>query len=317
MGAQGTAGTPSDLPRMEPFVPIAFDQEGVQVTPTCSKEQGPFTCVECNDKLILKQGTQKIWHFAHAKVNPSGCNGGGEAYRLAAAKLTLMEYIRLIRFVATCKNGKHKLEREYSGCTATQQSGSADVSVVNNRVLKAMVQVKADTNDSRQSVQSRAMRVGAANVWDVGAMDVLKLQTDLHRASAVIKLVASNARECEPCTEAATRRDAVYAKRKRAAEAAERKRQAAEAERARNKRATEAAKATEAAEAAKATIAVQAATIEERNPESKPAVVSPRAVVEIIDDETIRRNGVVMKKKHLPSVCSKACYTWVEAQEEC
>jgi len=277
---------------MEIFVPIAFDQEGVQVTPTCSKEQGPFTCVE-------------------------GCNGGGEAYRLAAAKLTLLEHIRSIRFVATCKNGKHKLEREYRGCMATQQSGSADVSVCHNGALKAIVQVKADTDDSRQSVQSRAMRVGAANVWDVGAMDVLKLQTDLHRASEVIKLVASNARECVPCTEAEAKRDAVYAKRRRAAEAAERKR---EAERARKKRAAEAAKpakATEAAEAAettKAAEATEAATIETVGQESKPAVVSPRAVVEIIDDETIRRNGVVMKKKLLPSVCSKSCYTWVEAQ---
>jgi len=203
---------------MEPFVAIAFDQEGVQVTPTCPKEQGPFTCVKCNDKLTLKQGAIKNWHFAHARANPSDCDGGGESSRLVAAKITLVEHIRSIRFVATCKNGKHKLEREYCGCTAAQESASADVSVFNNGTLKAMVQVKAETDAARQSIESRAVRVGAANVWDVCAMDVVRLQTDLHRDSAVMKLDASNARECVPCTEAEAAKASAAAKKKRSAE---------------------------------------------------------------------------------------------------
>lgn len=43
-----------------------------------------------------------------------------------------------------------------------------------------------------------------------------------------------------------------------------------------------------------------------------PPAVRTRNVVEFIDDETVRRNGVVLKKRFLPAVCSHSCYTWVE-----
>lgn len=125
---------------------------------------------------------------------------------------------------------------------------SADVSVFRGGTLRATVQVESDADATREPLESRRLRVGLANVWDVTAADVLKLQLDLHRSSAVLKLKASNAKECGQC--------------------------------------------------AKSMPPVNPPIIP-----GPPPVVSTkprRAVVEIIDHETLRRNGVLMKKKYLP-----------------
>lgn len=109
--------------------------------------------------------------------------------------------------------------------------------------------------------------MGSANVWDVTAEDVLKLQLDLHRSSAVLKIVATNAKECG--------QRATTLERKREA-ALERERQRAK------------------------TMPPVNPPIIPRPPPVNPKPPMPRAVVEIIDHETVRRNGVLLKKKYLP-----------------
>lgn len=53
----------------------ACNSEGVQVIAwECSKDQGPFTCPECNSAVILKKGNIVTHHFAH--VPPVNCQYG-------------------------------------------------------------------------------------------------------------------------------------------------------------------------------------------------------------------------------------------------
>lgn len=295
------------------FVPLALDRERVEVTPTCSKEQGPFECVECSEKLILKQGPILAYHFAHANVdNDGGCSGSGDALKIRAAKLDIVEYISSIKFIAPCPKGLHKHERQYWGCRASQDRSSADVSVFLGGELKAMVRVTAGDTDSSEntgeSLESRVMRVGAANVWQVRATDVLPLQRNMHRASETINLTASNARECAECAHAleVTERE----RQQRREEELERRRKAdAFALQMREEREARQRKAKARYDAPKKHMMEE----ETAPPET------PRATVEIIDDETLRRNGVLKKKKYLPTggpgaKIGRGKYKWVRVE---
>ena len=126
---------------------------------------------------------------------------------IRAAKLDIVEYISNIKFAAPCPKGLHKHERQYWGCRASQDRSSPDVSVFLGGELKAMVRVTAGDTDSSENtgepLESRVMRVGAANVWKVRAKDVPPLQRNMHRASQAVSLAASNARECAECAECA------------------------------------------------------------------------------------------------------------------
>lgn len=38
------------------LVPIALDNNGDTVLPVCDKDQGPFKCIECSERLVVPQG---------------------------------------------------------------------------------------------------------------------------------------------------------------------------------------------------------------------------------------------------------------------
>ncbi|CAN0577173.1 unnamed protein product, partial [Ectocarpus sp. 12 AP-2014] len=59
-------------------IPVAQARSGRLVVPSCSKAEAPFTCLECSQNLVLKQGKIKVSHFAHRHRSP-GCSGGGES----------------------------------------------------------------------------------------------------------------------------------------------------------------------------------------------------------------------------------------------
>lgn len=295
------------------FVPLALDRERVEVTPTCSKEQGPFECVECSEKLILKQGPIIAYHFAHASVdNEGGCSGGGDALDIRAAKLNIVEYISSIKFMAPCPKGLHKHERQYWRCMASQDRNTADVSVSLDGEPKATVRVCAGDTDSGdnagESLESRVMRVGAANVWQVRAKDVLSLQRNMHRASETINLTSSNARECVQCARAL---EAMERERQhRASEAAARREEALERQRKADALALQMREKREAR---------YDAPKKHGMGEETPPPETPTATVEIIDDETLRRNGVLKKKKYLPTggpgaKIGRGKYKWVRVE---
>lgn len=306
------------------FVSLALDRERVEVTPTCSKEQGPFECVECSEKLILKQGPQIAYHFAHASVdNEGGCSGGGDALEIRAAKLDIVEYISNIQFVAPCPKGLHKHERQYWGCRASQDRSSADVSVFLGIELKAMVRVTAGDTDSSDSagepLESRVMRVGAANVWQVRAKDVPPLQRNMHRASETVNLASSNARECAECAHALEVMECERQQQALEAAAMDRVRceEALEIQRKANALALQMREEREARR--RAAKARYDAAKKHRMEEETAPPETPSATVEIIDDETLRRNGVLKKKKYLPtggpgSKIGRGKYKWVRVE---
>lgn len=177
-------------------VPVALDRNGDTVLPICSKDQGPFKCIECSASLVVRQGEKNQWHFAHVSADDSGCcSGGGESMQHLAAK---------INFVHTC-SGEHKHGRRYERCTSSPQTRydgrhSADVGVFSeDGKLKAIVEAKFSRATMGEALESRFSHVGIEDTWEVDAVRVLKCQSKLHSAKRVVNLSATNWTECRSC----------------------------------------------------------------------------------------------------------------------
>lgn len=172
---------------MSLLVPVALNSIGETVTPTCSKDDGPFMCIDCKESVILKQGETNRWHFAHSNTGNAGntlCSAGGESYAHMAAKMLLVKYISRFRFTSKCRSGDHIYRHQYAKCTASPEYRydgihSADVGVFYEKYLKSIVEVKMSHATTGESLKTRIDRVGAKNVWEVSAMDVLKYQNKL------------------------------------------------------------------------------------------------------------------------------------------
>lgn len=189
------------------LIPVAKDNLSQTVTPTCLKENGPFTCLGCAKPLVLRQGEKNRWHFAHhSKDNADDeCSAGGETYIHLAAKLLLVTDIARFEFFADCDRLRHVYEKGYQGCTAVQEHRydgihSADVGVLRDGKLEAIVEVMATHKTQGEALASRIECVGAANVWEVEAMDVLKMQKQLTLTTDTVRLRSlfkvTNCAEC-------------------------------------------------------------------------------------------------------------------------
>ena len=181
--------------QMPLLIPVARSKTGQTVTPTCSKENGPFTCLGCAKALVLRQGEKNRWHFAHHSKDDDDeeCSAGGETYIHLAAKLLLVTDIARFEFFADCDRLRHVHEKGYQGCTAAQEHRydgihSADVGVLRDGKLEAIVEVMATHKTQGEALASRIECVGAANVWEVEAMDVLKVQKQLSSTTDTIRL---------------------------------------------------------------------------------------------------------------------------------
>ena len=127
---------------------------------SCSKAEGPFTCLECAQNLVLKQGKIKVFHFAHHHLSPD-CSGGGESAFHQAAKLLDEKYCSHFIFTGECASGKHSIARQYPDSSVQQEyrydttkNYSADVAIFQNGVISAIVEVRASqatTGESRRA----------------------------------------------------------------------------------------------------------------------------------------------------------------------
>lgn len=133
------------------LIPVAKDKTGETVTPTCSKDDGPFTCLGCSKPLVLRQGEKNRWHFAHHSKDNEECSAGGESYIHKAAKLLLVNYITRFEFAAEYGRRQHMCEKVYHGCTAAQEQrlvrGVQDVS--NNKQQNLGVEIQATVGHGR------------------------------------------------------------------------------------------------------------------------------------------------------------------------
>lgn len=95
-------------------IPVAQTPSGKLVVPSCCKTEGPFTCLECAHKLVLKQGKIQV---TPRHLSPD-CSGGGESALHKAAKLLVEKYCSRLVFEGKCVTGTHEIARQYSGCEA-------------------------------------------------------------------------------------------------------------------------------------------------------------------------------------------------------
>ena len=178
---------------MNVLIPIALNNLGVPVTAICSKSDGPFTCMECNKCVILKQGDVKRWHFSHYKRGILECSAGGESSDHMAAKLLLVKYITRFNFTSTCLSGNHTHRNQYVNCTAIPEYRydgihSADVAVFNGEQLKSIVEVKVSHSTTGDSLATRKEHVGDKHVWEINATEILDCQTKLVSGTNMITL---------------------------------------------------------------------------------------------------------------------------------
>jgi hypothetical protein len=193
-------------------IPIARVPSGALVVPSCSKADGPFTCLECDGALVLKQGEIKVFHFAHHHLS-SGCSGGGESALHLAAKTLIERYCSRLNFKGTCVTGAHNLERQYPGSSARKEyrydrakNYSADVAIFQNGVIASIVEVCVSHATTGDSLQSRVACVGADNVWEVSAVEILKHQAELFTTANAIEVRSLLQYELEECTPVCHRR---------------------------------------------------------------------------------------------------------------
>lgn len=193
---------------MSLLIPIAMDSNGVTVTPTCNKDQGPFKCLGCSMDLTLRQGEKNRWHFAHVSVDRTGCSAGGESYIHRAAKLILVQYLHRFTFVQYCRDDKHQTTENYDGCSASDEfryddTHTADVAVfLPEDELKAIIEVKVSHSTVGNALESRMYKVGRDNVWEVEGIDVLNSQRRLTVTGEQIRLYSLIKKEtCEECNE--------------------------------------------------------------------------------------------------------------------
>lgn len=195
------------------LVPIALNQRGQMALPSCDKSEGPFSCLECSEKLNLRQGEINKWHFAHVTVGTQ-CRGGGEPLRHRAAKMILVKYMNTINFVQKCRKKRHVHIRRYERCTASQDykydgRHVADVAILTSAgTLRAIVNVDISFPFKTRRDPILVALASPGNVWEVNGTTVINSQRKLHRSflqNGSTNLLGSTCIECQSCARDAER----------------------------------------------------------------------------------------------------------------
>ncbi|CAN0456987.1 unnamed protein product, partial [Ascophyllum nodosum] len=175
-------------------IPIAQSRSGAHVVPSCLKAEGPFTCLECDRSLVLRQGKINVYHFAHLQRSLA-CSGGGESARHKAAKLLIAKYCSRLIFTGRCITRAHEIKRQYADSSAqleyrydTNKMYSADVTIFQMGVLESIVEVRISHATTGDALESRTACVGVNSVWEISAEDMLDQQTDLFTTENAVKI---------------------------------------------------------------------------------------------------------------------------------
>lgn len=189
-------------------IPIARTQSNAFVVPSCSKSEGPFTCLECAGALVLRQGKINVYHFAYRHLSPA-CSGGGESAQHKAAKLLVEKYCPRLIFTGRCITGAHEIKRRYTDSTAKQEYRydknklySADVAIFQQDVLESIVEVHVSHATTGDALKSRTACVGVNSVWEIAADEILDQQIELFTTERTVEirslLCQYKAYECTP-----------------------------------------------------------------------------------------------------------------------
>lgn len=187
------------------MIPIARSLPGVLVLPSCSNDEGPFTCLGCDGELVLWKSKVTVFHFAHRRLS-HGCSGGGDSAMHKAAKMLIENYCSRLLFEGQCVTGTHSLARQYSGSCARRDyrydqnvNNSAGVAIFVDGALESVVEVRASHPTTGESLESRQSCVGVNNLWEVSAVDVLSKQTELYTTTNTVHVRSLLPYEVDEC----------------------------------------------------------------------------------------------------------------------
>src|SRR5690242_4705235 len=80
---------------------VAHNKDGERVLGRNASRQLPYFCPECNGLLVLKQGREVIWHFAHK--TRCDCAVEGETLEHLAMKQWVYDHFSLLDDVSICE----------------------------------------------------------------------------------------------------------------------------------------------------------------------------------------------------------------------
>ena len=223
-------------------VPIAVDRHNARrLASSSAKCDEPFHCWECGAACVLRQGLQRVHHFAHkaatGDTDAVGCTGGGEGVIHEACKLFIKENIGNIVFTKACAECGAEVMRWKGKDAASEQDVVANgqhyrVDLLAQRELdstEAVIEV-LHTHRCRGDKLADLASIFGDNVFEVESFDYEEATSDLPLALPCVN--------CPRCSSCVTRSEKEEAQRRRAAEArrvAEEQRQLAE-EKAREER---------------------------------------------------------------------------------
>ena len=160
-------------------VPLARSESLDNVVfPNVSKTDGPFSCINCSERLVLRQGAVRQYHFAHCST--SQC-GGGEGILHRATKHWVCNSVKTASIIARCADcdAVHTVWHSNEACVAEEELackvGGAikyriDVAVVGSDDGKLVASIEV-FHTHRISAEKRAYLEQFAPVYEIRAVD--------------------------------------------------------------------------------------------------------------------------------------------------
>ena len=158
---------------------IARNARGQVVDTTAPKEDGPFTCLTCEEVLSSKKGDHNVHHYSHigSGGGSSGHAGGSETVEHFNCKTWIAANIQTLQVVRRCRCGQQRVvfrgtpgmcgstEKRVDG---TESTYIADVMVKSGDAQVAVVEVWHTHECGPQKLRDLDAQLGS-NVFEVVA----------------------------------------------------------------------------------------------------------------------------------------------------
>jgi hypothetical protein len=158
-------------------IPLALCFDGTtRLAIECNRDDGPFTCIDCDTELIVRKGEILIHHFAHKAV--SDCQGESATHK--AAKLYITKYLKQWKFTSTCKCHVETIHQFNDASTALEEQRCKvnnnvyilDVGIYENNKLVSGVEI-CHTHAVTKLKAENVIQMLSRGLIEVTANDVL------------------------------------------------------------------------------------------------------------------------------------------------
>jgi hypothetical protein len=173
--------------------PWAFNRKGdpIHIDDAKKDSDGPFSCPDCTEELVARQGPKRTWHFAHKA--DSACRGESAEHKIA--KRLLCVHLRKWSFQVTCRRCRRVSKCVFDDPKATakeevtwQKDFRLDVAVLDeSQTVVGAIEVCykhpndplkwhafAESSTARQMIEVQAVDIISAYTtqqWDVAAVN--------------------------------------------------------------------------------------------------------------------------------------------------